>query len=52
VKALKSVSEMTEEEKSERKRRMNVLHSRRRRERERVEMEVFSEELDLKAGER
>jgi hypothetical protein len=45
VKTLKTVSEMTEEEKAERKRRMNVLHSRRRRERERVEMEVFSEQV-------
>lgn len=45
MKTLKSVSEMTEEEKAERKRRMNVLHSRRRRERERVEMEVFSEQV-------
>jgi hypothetical protein len=45
MKTLKTISEMTEEEKAERKRRMNVLHSRRRRERERVEMEVFSEQV-------
>lgn len=40
----KALADMSEEEKAERKRRMNVLHSRRRRERQRVEMEVFGEQ--------
>jgi hypothetical protein len=41
----KSQSDMSENEKTERKRRMNVLHSRRRRERVRVEMEVYAEQV-------
>jgi hypothetical protein len=38
-------SELTEEEKAERKRRMNVLHSRRKRERRKVEAEVFHDQV-------
>jgi hypothetical protein len=38
-------SKLTEEEKAERKRRMNVLHSRRKRERRKVEAEVFHEQV-------
>ncbi|GKY90619.1 hypothetical protein MPSEU_000035400 [Mayamaea pseudoterrestris] len=41
----KALSEMVDEEKTERKRRMNVLHARRRREREKIEMEVFAEQV-------
>jgi len=37
-------SDLTEEEKVERKRRLNVLHSRRKRERSRVEKEVLQEQ--------
>jgi len=36
---------LTEEEKTERKRRLNVLHSRRKREREKVEIEVLQEQV-------
>jgi hypothetical protein len=46
---VKPFSELSEEEKCERKRRMNVLHSRRKRERRKVEGEVFHEQVaDLK----
>ena len=40
------LADMTEDEKVERKRRMNVLHSRRKRERERIEVEVLREQCD------
>jgi len=41
---IKQPSELGEEERVERSRRMNVLHSRRKRERERVEIEVLHEQ--------
>lgn len=37
-------SDMTEDEKHERKRKLNVIHSRRKRERERIEAEVLHEQ--------
>lgn len=44
--SVKPTSELTTAERAERKRRLNVLHSRRRRERERVEMQVYVDEAD------
>lgn len=38
------LDQMTEEERLERKRRLNVIHSRRKRERERIEVEVLNEQ--------
>jgi len=38
-------SELSEKERNERSRRMNVLHSRRKRERERIEIEVLQEQV-------
>lgn len=35
---------MTEAEKHDRKRKLNVIHSRRKRERERIEVEVLNEQ--------
>lgn len=43
------LSRMTEEERTERKRRLNVVHSRRKRERERIEIEVLNEQCDEQA---
>jgi hypothetical protein len=37
---------LSEEERKERKRRMNVVHSRRKRQRERIEIEVLQEQCD------
>lgn len=39
-------ADTTEEEKTERKRRMNVIHSRRKRERERIEVEVLNDRVE------
>jgi hypothetical protein len=41
--SIRKLSDLTEEEKVERKRRLNVIHSRRKRERERIEIEVLQE---------
>jgi hypothetical protein len=41
----KPLGDLTEEEKHERKRKLNVIHSRRKRERERIEAEVFREQV-------
>jgi hypothetical protein len=41
--SIRKLSDLTEEEKIERKRRLNVIHSRRKRERERIEIEVLQE---------
>ena len=38
---VKKYCDLSEDQKSERKRRMNVIHSRRKRERQRIEMQVF-----------
>lgn len=43
---LKQPSKLSEEERIERSRRMNVLHSRRKREREKVEIGVLNEHVD------
>jgi hypothetical protein len=40
----KQLLDMTEEEKVDRKRKLNVIHSRRKRERERIEIEVLKEQ--------
>lgn len=40
------LSKLTEAERLERKRRLNVVHSRRKRERERIEIEVLNEQCD------
>lgn len=51
--AIKAPSELPEEERIERDRRMNALHSRRKRERERIEIEVLNEQCrDLSARNR
>jgi len=42
--SVKPLWELTDDEKTERKRRMNVIHSRRKRERERIEIEVLQEQ--------
>jgi len=42
---MKLPSQLSEEERVERARRMNVLHSRRKRERERIEIEVLHEQV-------
>jgi len=44
--SVKPRSQLTEDEKVERKRRLNVLNSRRKRERVRVEVAVFSEQVN------
>lgn len=41
--SIRKLSDLTGEEKIERKRRLNVIHSRRKRERERIEIEVLQE---------
>jgi len=41
---VRSSSLLTDEEKTERRRRMNVIHSRRKRERERISLEVLKEQ--------
>ena len=41
---VRNLSDLNEEERTERRRRMNVLHSRRKRERERIEIEVLQEQ--------
>jgi hypothetical protein len=41
--AIRPYSVLSEEEKAERKRRMNVIHSRRKRDRERIEIDVLQE---------
>ena len=43
---LKQPSKLSEDDRIERSRRMNVLHSRRKRERERIEIEVLHEHCD------
>lgn len=43
---VKNPATLTEEERVERSRRLNVLHSRRKRERERIEVEVLKEQCD------
>lgn len=43
---VKPLTELTEEEKSDRKRKLSVIHSRRKRERERIRIEVLSEQCD------
>ena len=43
-KPLKRLAELSEEQRIERKRKMNVLHSRRKRERERIEIKVLEEQ--------
>jgi len=46
----KPVSAMTEEERLDRKRKLNVIHSRRKRERERIEVEVLQEQCSEERG--
>mmetsp|Transcript_2166 Transcript_2166/g.4384 ORF Transcript_2166/g.4384 Transcript_2166/m.4384 type:complete len:1086 (-) Transcript_2166:121-3378(-) len=42
----RSLSELTEEEKSERKRRYNVIHSRRKRRRDKLESEILEQQVE------